>query len=114
MIKLDPAFVTVVQDTMGAKQSTTTTDTLFISQVRLDFTTGAIYATIQRGALDANGQFISNYPDLDVIVNPDGSFIATNNLWSGSVANAPTLVQQLKSQFDQMILASGVVGGTLE
>jgi hypothetical protein len=111
MIKLNSQFVTVINHTFGGQtQESETTDTLFISSVRIDFTTGAMYAVIQRGTV-VNSVFTSNYPDLNMTVNPDGSFVSDGG-WNGSVAAAPALVAQLKSQFDQFILASGLIQGT--
>jgi hypothetical protein len=109
MILLNSAFVTAVSSTMGGVTETTTTDTLFVTSVRIDFTTGALYATIQRGS---GIPFAPNFDDLDLCVNPDGSFISTDGIWAGSVTSAPALVAQLKAEFDQFILASGKVTGT--
>lgn len=114
MIKLNTPYTTTVQHLSGTTvASSVVTDTLYVQDVRLDFSTGAMYATIQRGTT-VNGVFASNYPPLDVTVNPDGSFISSDGTWSGSVASAPGLVTQLKSTFDQFILASGAVTGTEE
>jgi hypothetical protein len=109
MIKLDAAYVTTVQKTLGGVSQTTTTDTLFVSDVRIDFTTGAMYATIRRGT---GTPFANNMDILQITVNPDGSFISQDGTWQGSVASAPALVSSLKSQFDGFILASGKVTGT--
>jgi hypothetical protein len=110
MIKLDTAFVTSVTNTMGGQSQSTVTDTLFVSSVRIDFTTGAIYALILRGT---GTPFVANMEPLDICVNPDGSFTtADGSTWTGNVASAPQLVAALKEQFDGFILASGKVSGT--
>jgi hypothetical protein len=109
MIKLDAAYITTVQSTLGGQTQTTTTDELFVSSVRIDFTTGALYATVQRGT---GTPFVANMDALEICVNPDGSFISTDGSWTGTVSSAPALVTQLKSTFDQFILASGKVTGT--
>ncbi|HLX83809.1 MAG TPA: hypothetical protein VKR59_07915 [Terriglobales bacterium] len=111
MIKLDTAFITGIVSTMGGATTTVTTDTLFVSCVRMDFTTGALYATIKRGT---GTPFVPNMDDLDICVNPDGSFVSTDSSWTGSVVSVPALVAQLKAEFDQFILASGKVTGTAE
>ena len=111
MITLNTPDVTTIQSNGPSGSVTTITNTLFVSSVTLDMTTGAIYATIQRGAL-LNGIFTPNFPTLQVTVNPDGSFISQDGTWSGSVgAIAASLVASLKTQFDQFILASGAVSG---
>lgn len=109
MIKLDPTYQTVQSSTFAGVTTTVTTDTLFVSSVRLDFTTGAIYATIQKGT---GSPFIANLDSVDVCVNPDGTFVSADGSWQGSIASAPALVATLKAQFDQFVLASGVVTGT--
>lgn len=116
MIKLNTPYTTTVQYLSGTTVvSSVVTDTLCVSKVTIDFSTGALYATIQRGTVNpTTGEFGSNYPDLDVVVNPDGSFVSSDGTWSGSVASAPALVAQLKATFDQFILASGAVTGTQE
>lgn len=111
MILLDAADITTIQKTGPGVSETTTTDTLFISSVIIDLTTGAMYATIQRGG---GNPFAANMDPLQITVNPDGSFISEDGTWSGSVASAPLLVASLRSQFDQFILASGKVTGTLK
>ena len=114
MIKLNTPYTTTVQYLSGTTvASSVVTDTLYVQNVTLDFSTGAMYATIQRGTT-VNGVFASNYPSLNVVVNPDGSFISDDGTWHGTVASAPGLVAQLKSTFDQFILASGSVTGTAE
>lgn len=111
MIKLSGSAVTTIQYLSGPTViGSDVTDTLYVQNVNLDFTSNAIYATIARGTT-VNGVFSSNYPPLNVVVNPDGSFISSDGKWVGAVANAPALVASLKSQFDQMILASGAVQG---
>ena len=109
MIKLDAAYITTVQSTLGGVTQTVATDTLFVQSVRIDFSTGALYAAVLRGS---GTPFTTNMPVLEICVNPDGSFISTDGSWSGTVAAAPTLVAQLKATFDQFILASGKVTGT--
>jgi hypothetical protein len=109
MILLAVVDVTSIQTTMGSVTKTITTDTLFVTDVRIDFTTGAMYTTIQRGT---GSPFVANMDPLEICVNPDGSFISTDGTWAGSVSSAPALVTQLKATFDQFILASGKVSGT--
>ena len=109
MIKLDALYQTVASSTFNGETTTVTTDTLFISDVRLDMRTEAIYATVQKGT---GSPFVSNLSSIDICVNPDGSFISSDGTWSGSVQSAPALVAQLKATFDQFILASGKVTGT--
>lgn len=113
MIKLATAFQTTVQYLSGAQVvDSTVTDTLYVSEVRLDFSTGAMYASIARGTV-VNGVFVQNYPSVAITVNPDGSFISDDGKWTGSLgAQASGLVAQLKSTFDQFILAAGLVQGT--
>ena len=114
MIKLDTPYTTTVQYLSGSTVvDSTVTDTLYVKKVALDFATGAMYATIARGTTDpVTGVFESNYPDLDIVVNPDGTFISTDGTsWKGSVASAPQLVAQLAGEFDQFITASGSVTG---
>lgn len=113
MIKLNTQYQTSVTSTFDGQSTVTTTDTLFVSDVRLDFTTGAIYATIQKGTV-VNGEFQSNLTPTDVTVNPDGTFISQDGSWSGTISGVTTLVSSLKSQFDAFVLASGVVTGTAE
>ena len=109
MIKLDAQFQTVQSSTFKGVTTTTTTDTLFISSVRIDFTTGAIYATIRKGT---SSPFVENADPTDVCVNPDGTFVSSDGTWSGSLgAVAAAVVAQLKTQFDQFVLASGAVTG---
>jgi hypothetical protein len=111
MIQLDASSVSTEQHTFGGQViSSITTDALFVSNVSLDFTTGAIYATLSRGTL-VNGTFQANYPDLHITVNPDGSFVS-DGAWNGTVPSAPLLVAELKSQFDLMLLSTGLVQGT--
>lgn len=114
MIKLDVPFTTTIQYLSGdSVVGAVVTDTLYVQKVVLDFSTGAIYATIARGTT-VNGVFGQNYPSVDIIVNPDGSFISSDGKWSGSIVSAPTIVGQLKTQFDQFILASGLVKGQIQ
>ena len=112
MIKLDPKYQTVVTKVYNGASVTTTTDTLFVSDVRIDFTTGAIYATIRKGT---GNPFVDNDdPPEQICVNPDGTFVSQDGSWSGSLgAVAPAIVASLKTQFDQFVLASGAVTGTL-
>lgn len=113
MILLNQADVTTIQKTGPGVAQTVVTDTLYITQVTIDFTSGAMYATIQRGT--GRTPFVSNMDSLQVVVNPDGSFISTDGTWSGSVgAIAASLVATLRAQFDQFILASGSVTGTIQ
>jgi hypothetical protein len=91
--------------------SSVVTDTLYVKNVNLDFSTGAMYATIDRGTV-VNGVFASNYPSVNIVVNPDGSFLSSDGKWSGSLgASASNLVAQLKSTFDQFVLSAGLVQG---
>ena len=115
MIKLAVDYQTTIQYLSGAKiTGTVVTDTLYVQSVRLDFSTGAIYATIARGAV-VNGVFAQNYPSVDITVNPDGSFLSSDGTWVGSLgAQAASLVSQLKTTFDNFILLSGQVQGTVE
>jgi hypothetical protein len=109
MIKLDALYQTVASSTFNGETTTQTTDTLFVQEVRIDFTTGAMYANVQKGTGHPLQQTLDA---IQICVNPDGSFISTDGLWSGSVVSAPALVAQLKATFDQFILASGKVTGT--
>ena len=113
MIHLEPQYVTSVSKTMAGVTETIVTDTMFVQSVRIDFASGAIYAIILRGTING-GQFVENMSPLEICVNPDGSFVQTNDVdgWSGTVAPAPALVAQLRATFDQFILASGEVTGT--
>ena len=109
MIKLDTTFQTVQSSTFHGVTTTVTTDTLFVSSVRIDFTTGALYATILKGT---GTPFVCNLPPVEVCVNPDGSFISQDGSWSGSCPAVVALVAQLRAAFDGFILGSGVVTGT--
>jgi hypothetical protein len=110
MILLSAGDITTVQHTGPGVSQTTVTDTLYITSVTIDLTTGALYATIQRGT---GTPFVSNLTTQQVTVNPDGSFISSDGTWTGSVGTvAATLVTSLRNQFDQFILASGAVTGT--
>jgi hypothetical protein len=112
MITLNQSDVTTIQSTGPGGITTVITDTLFVSGVKFDMTVGAIYAMIQRGTM-VKGAFVSNMDTLEVVVNPDGSFISSDGTWSGSVgAIAASLITSLKAQFDQFILASGSISGT--
>jgi hypothetical protein len=110
MIRLDPQYITTQSSSFNGQTHTQVTDTLFISSVRIDFSTGAMYATIQSGS---GTPFDQTLDPFDVCVNPDGTFISSNGTWEGIVAAAPTLVAQLKATFDQFILASGKVTGQM-
>ena len=109
MIKLDTPFQTVASSTFDGKTTTITTDTLFVSSVRLDFTSGAMYATLRKGT---GTPFADNLASIEICVNPDGSFVSSDGSWAGSVAAAPTLVAQLRATFDQFLLMSGKITGT--
>jgi hypothetical protein len=113
MITLTGTSITTIQYLSGASViGSDVTDTLYVQNVKLDFSTGAMYATIARGTV-VNGVFTSNYPSVSVTVNPDGSFISSDGKWTGSLgASATTLVAQLKSTFDQFILGTGLIQGT--
>jgi hypothetical protein len=115
MIKLAEANQTTVQYLAGTTvESSVVTDTLYVQNVLVDFTTGALYATIARGTI-VNGMFASNYPSVNVTVNPDGTFISSDGKWFGSLgATASTLVAQLATTFDNFVLAAGLVQGTSE
>ena len=113
MILLSSAYVTTVQATMNGQTATTTTDTLFVSSMRLDLLAGIIYATIQRGT--GNAPFAWNMPNLEIVVDPNGSFFSQDGTWSGTISGGISyLISSLKSQFDQMSLASVAVYGTEE
>jgi hypothetical protein len=113
MITLKQPDITTVQSNGPSGSVTTVTDTLFVSSVRFDMAVGAMYATIERGTT-VNGVFTSNFPTLQVTVNPDGSFISSDGSWSGSVgAIAAQLVNTLAAEFDQFIIASGSLSGTI-
>lgn len=112
MIILAAGDTTTLQWLSGSTViSSTVTDTLYVKSVRLDFQTGAIYATIARGTV-VNGVFAENYPSVDIVVNPDGSFVSSDNKWKGNISSAGVLVSQLKTQFDQFILSAGLIAGT--
>lgn len=111
MIKLDAAFQTVQSSTFKGVTSTVITDTLFVSSVRLDFTTGAMYATIRKGT---GTPFVDNLDAVEICVNPDGSFVSSDGTWAGSMPQIAALIEQLRQTFDQFILASGAVTGTVE
>jgi hypothetical protein len=113
MILLNAQYVTTVTTTVGGATQTLTTDTLFVSSVRLDFQAGIIYATVQRGT--GSNPFAANMDSLEITVNPDGAFCAADGSWSGTISGGiSSLISSLKSQFDQMPLASGEVTGTPE
>ena len=114
MIKLDEKFQTVVRNYSNFNGSvsdvTVMTDTLFISDVGIDFTTGILRATIQKGT---NPPFQPNLDSTVITVNPDGSFTSSDGSWSGSSPAVVALVAQLKAAFDGFILMSGLVTGTI-
>jgi hypothetical protein len=102
MITLTDGLVTTIKYLAGANEiGSQTTDTLFISEVRIDFGTGAIYATIKRGYVDKE-VFRENYPALSIVVNPDGSFISNDGKYTGTVPISQ-LVQGLSAQFDSFV-----------
>src|ERR1700728_403965 len=110
MILLNAPYVTTVTTALGGQSQVVTTDTLFVSEVKLDFESGKIYATIQRGT---GSPFVANMPPLKVGVNPDGSFWASEGSWAGAISGGiSALLSSLQSQFDQMLLASGAITGT--
>lgn len=115
MIKLSQSYTTTVQYLSGTTVTgTNTTDTLFVQAVRLDFSTGSMYATVARGTT-VNGVFGQNYPSVEIVVNPDGSFLSNDGKWVGSLGTtAYNLVAQLKQTFDQFILDAGLVQGTIQ
>lgn len=103
MIKL-PILITTQQTLVdGTVQDTVVTDTLYVSSVRIDFNTGALYATVQRGTV-VNGVFTSNFATLNIVVNPDGSFVS-DGAFSGTpgTVSVSALVQSLSAQFDGML-----------
>lgn len=109
MILLSAVDTTTILQTGPGVSKKVITDTVYVTSVTIDFTTGAIYATIQRGT---GTPFVPNMATLQVTVNPDGSFISQDGTWSGSVgAIAASLITSLRSQFDQFILASGSLTG---
>lgn len=111
MLKLDTSYTTTVQYLSGTTVvSSVITDTLYVRNVNVDFSTGSMRATVDRG-IEVNGIFESNYPSLDIIVNPNGTFSSLDGTWVGSVASAPQLVAQLKTTFDGFLLASGLITG---
>ena len=98
--------------TFNGATSTITTDTLFVQEVKIDFLTGTIVAVIQKGT---GVPFSPNLNSISVMVNPDGTFRSSDGMWAGSLGAAmATTIAQLKTTFDQFILASGQVTGTLE
>jgi hypothetical protein len=111
MIKLDQQFVTTIQTSLGAATTTTVTNTLFVSDVRIDFNTGAIYACIRRGTFDG-ATFTPNMAPSNVVVNPDGSFLSDDGFYHGNLGAATQLVAQLRATFDQFVLSSGAVTGS--
>lgn len=113
MIKLTGNSPTTIQYLSGGTvDSSVVTDTLYIKSVTVDFSSGAMYAHIARGSTDANGFFFENYPAVDLVVNPDGSFISSDGKWKGSVSSAPSLVAQLQAEYDAFITSSGLITGT--
>lgn len=109
MIKLDAAWTTTVQETLGDNViSQSVTDTLFVTNVNIDFEARTLSAVIKRGT----GNFTENLAQVHLVVNPDGTFYSTNDTWAGSVPGVPNLLDQLKATFDGFILASGLVTGT--
>jgi len=112
MIKLSSQNITTIQYLYGGTiVGSVVTDTLYVKSVRIDFSTGALYATISRGTI-VDGVFAENYPSVDIVVNPDGSFISSDGKWQGSLGpTASSLVAQLASTFDNFILAAGLVDG---
>jgi hypothetical protein len=110
MILLDANLITAIITKVGANSKTITTDTLLVSSVTLDLEVGAIYAEIKRGT---GTPFVENMDPVSLTVNPDGSFISSDGLWSGSLGSvAAGLIATLRTQFDQFILASGQVASS--
>lgn len=119
MIKLSGTSVTTTQILSGsAVSSSVITDTLFVSRVVIDFTTGALYATIERGNVNGSPpEFVSNYPPVQVTINPDGAFISADGAWKGNLSSSgsdpvTTLLSALAPQFDQFILMTNLITGT--
>lgn len=111
MIKLDSEFVTTVTRSLGGQSSETVTDTLFISNVQLDFQSNTLQATIRRGNLQS-GAFGDTMDPVVVTVNGTGVFSSDDGTWAGSLPQAAALIEQLRETFDQFILLSGHVTGT--
>jgi hypothetical protein len=110
MIKLASAFITTVTTAVHGTSEVVTTDTLFASNVVIDLTTGTIYATIQRGT---GTPFVSNMTPVQLTLNPDGSFVSSDGRWSGNLGGGvAAIIASLKAQFDEFVLASGVIQGT--
>jgi hypothetical protein len=104
MIKL-PILVTKSQTIIDEKiVDTVVTDTLFISEVRIDFADSTIWARIQRGTIDGDGKFQENYSPLSVQCSTDGSF-SSSGLFSGNPGDIPVqaIVGALAAQFDQFL-----------
>lgn len=115
MIKLSDQFQTKASSTFNGATTETVTDSLFVSDVRIDFAAGTIVAMLQKGYVPAE------YPDvfrqtldaITVTVNKDGSFVSSDGLWSGTIKELPVFFGSLKTAFDQFVLASGQVIGAI-
>ena len=110
MIKLDAPFVTTISRSIGGEEQVTITDTLFVSSVTLDFTTGTLLAVIQRGI---GKPFFANMEEMVVKVNADGSFASLDNTWTGAVPAVPGVIASLRASFDQLLLSSGSLTGQI-
>lgn len=116
MINLSADFVIKFQQLVGTVvQSVTTTDTLFVSRITVDFEVGTIIANIKRGTI-VNGDFVSNFSDVQVTVGSDGTYSSSDGSIQGSLlAGSPPeniALIGLESALDQLILGTGVVQGT--
>jgi hypothetical protein len=114
VILLASAFQTSSSSTFNGATTTSVTNALSVSGVRIDPDSGVIVAQIQRGYFDPSLGFTPNMAALIVSVNPDGSFTSSDGSWQGPAGslNVSALLAGLSAVFDGAILASGAVHGT--
>jgi hypothetical protein len=110
MIALETASQTAVTKTFGGVTVDVLTDTLFVSNIQLGNDGQFCVAIIQRGTL-AKGLFVSNMPDVRIVVSPDGSFSSDDGTWTGTIPNWPATLKQLAAPYDQLLLSTGLVQG---
>ena len=97
MITLATPYVTTTVATINGVATTATTDTLFVSAVNINFSTGVLRAVLQRGTI-VSGSFSANQPPIQVSVQPDGTFQSLDGSWKGTI-NTNALISALASLF---------------
>ena len=115
MIKLDTAFITTATSVMYGVTSVVITDTMRVSYVEIDFTSGSVMAMVERGTMVGSpAVFTPNMEKLRVQLNADGTFASTNGALTGSipVQIANGFLASLTAAFQAFVLGAGAVSGT--